>query len=102
MEEEQLPNSPQNSSLDQSIDTILRPKKWEHYVGQEKVKAHLKIAIDAAKKRSEALEHVLLYGSSGLGKTTLANIIARELGSQFHSTSGAAIEKVGDLAAILT
>ncbi|KKR09908.1 MAG: Holliday junction ATP-dependent DNA helicase RuvB [Parcubacteria group bacterium GW2011_GWA2_39_18] len=92
----------QDNNLDRSIDTILRPKKWEHYIGQEKVKAHLKIAIDATKKRSEALEHVLLYGSSGLGKTTLANIIARELGSQFHSTSGAAIEKVGDLAAVLT
>lgn len=94
--------SPKNSSQDQFIDAALRPQQWEKYIGQEKIKTHLKITIDAAKKRTEALEHVLLHGPSGLGKTTLANLIAREMGAQIHSTSGAAIEKVGDLAAILT
>lgn len=80
----------------------LRPKKLNEYIGQENVKNKLKIFIQAAKNRNEALDHVLFYGPPGLGKTTLANIIAREMGGNLKVTSGPAIEKAGDLAAILT
>lgn len=80
----------------------LRPRKFTEYIGQEKVKANLSVYIQAALKRKEALDHVLLYGPPGLGKTTLAGIIANELGVNFRVTSGPAIERSGDLAAILT
>lgn len=80
----------------------LRPRKFTEYIGQEKAKSHLSVYIKAALKRKEALDHVLLYGPPGLGKTTLAGIIANELGVNFRVTSGPAIERSGDLAAILT
>ncbi len=84
------------------IETSLRPKALDDYIGQEKAKGNLRIFIDAARRRSEALDHVLLYGPPGLGKTTLANIIACEMGVNIKSTSGPVIERPGDLAAILT
>jgi Holliday junction DNA helicase RuvB len=87
---------------DDAIETSLRPRRLEDYIGQEKVKENLRIAIEAAKQRHEPLDHVLLYGPPGLGKTTLANIIAAEMGVSIRTTSGPAIERPGDLAAILT
>ncbi|MBR7151415.1 MAG: Holliday junction branch migration DNA helicase RuvB [Clostridia bacterium] len=87
---------------DSDVETSLRPRHLEEYVGQEKVKENLKIYIEAAKQRGEPLDHVLLYGPPGLGKTTLSNIIATEMGVNIRITSGPAIEKQGDLAAILT
>ncbi len=84
------------------IETSLRPKALDDYIGQEKAKGNLRVFIDAARRRSEALDHVLLYGPPGLGKTTLANIIACEMGVNIKSTSGPVIERPGDLAAILT
>ncbi len=87
---------------DQQLDLALRPKTLKEYVGQEDVKMNLKVAIEAARMRKEPIEHVLLYGPPGLGKTTLANILAREMGVNIKTTSGPAIEKQGDLASILT
>jgi len=84
------------------MESTLRPSSLDEYVGQEKAKGNLRIFIEAAKKRGEALDHVLLYGPPGLGKTTLANIIACEMGVNIKSTSGPVIERPGDLAAILT
>lgn len=84
------------------FDLTLRPQNFSEYVGQERVKDNLNILIQAAKKRAESIEHVLLYGPAGLGKTTLANIIAREMGVSIKTTSGPAIEKVGDFGSILT
>ncbi|MFA6105564.1 MAG: Holliday junction branch migration DNA helicase RuvB [Patescibacteria group bacterium] len=84
------------------LDLTLRPQHLADFVGQEQLKQNLLISIQAAKKRNETLEHVMLAGNPGLGKTTLANIIAREMGSSIKTTSGPALEKVGDLAAILS
>ena len=94
--------APEYISDDTDIETSLRPHALDEYIGQEKVKENLKIYIEAAKKRREPLDHVLLYGPPGLGKTTLAGIVANEMGVQFRVTSGPAIEKPGDLAALLT
>ena len=87
---------------DVALDTSLRPRRLEEYIGQDKVKENLRIAIAAAQQRGESLDHVLLYSPPGLGKTTLANIIAAEMGVSIRTTSGPAIERPGDLAAILT
>jgi Holliday junction DNA helicase RuvB len=91
-----------NAGTQDKNESGLRPKKLDDFFGQTKVKENLKVFIQAALERREPLDHVLLYGPPGLGKTTLANIIATEMGVNFRITSGPAIEKAGDLAAILT
>ncbi len=85
-----------------SLDLALRPKRWEEYVGQHHIKEPLRILIAAAKKRAEPIEHVLFYGPAGLGKTTLAHLVSKEMETQIKVTSGPAIERVGDLASLLT
>ena len=84
------------------LDQALRPQSWDEYVGQENIKENLRILLTAARERKHAAEHVLLYGPPGLGKTTLAHLIAGTLGTNMRTTSGPAIERVGDLAAILS
>jgi len=93
---------PKEKKEDQAFDLSLRPKTLAEFVGQKKIKDNLEIFMTAAKQRKEPIEHVLLYGNPGLGKTTLAHIIAREMDSDIKVTSGPALERVGDLAAILT
>lgn len=99
------PKSSQTTKLtkeDKTLDLTLRPKNWESYIGQEKVKKNIQIIVEAAKNRGQTPEHLLFYGNSGLGKTTLANLVAKKIGSDIRIISGPAIEKAGDLAAILT
>lgn len=91
-----------DGSEEQAIEITLRPQTFAEYVGQERLKKNLQLAIDAAKKRSEPIDHVLLYGPPGLGKTTMATVIANEMGKDIRITSGPAIERAGDLASILT
>lgn len=87
---------------DTNVDQVLRPAAWDEYVGQEKIKDNLRVIIDAAQKRGEAMDHVLFSGPAGLGKTTLAFLVAKEMGAPVRTTSGPALEKMGDMAAILT
>ncbi|KKU19265.1 MAG: Holliday junction ATP-dependent DNA helicase RuvB [Candidatus Azambacteria bacterium GW2011_GWA2_45_90] len=87
---------------DKILDIALRPKNWQEYIGQERIKNGLKILLEAAKLRQEPVDHLLFYGPAGLGKTTLAYIIAKEMSASLKITSGPAIEKIGDLASILT
>ena len=102
MDEDRLINPEISDISEERLENSLRPKVLDEYIGQNKVKSNLKIYIEAAKQRGEPLDHVLLYGPPGLGKTTLANIISNEMNSNIKITSGPAIEKPGDLAALLT
>ncbi len=95
-------NTETTTPEEEVIFTSLRVDEWPDFIGQDQVKKSIQIAIDAAKKRKESLEHVLLYGPPGLGKTTLSHLIAREMGANIRVTSGPAIERAGDLASILT
>ena len=102
MDEERIISPELEDRTEERLENSLRPTTLKEYIGQDKVKENMKIYIEAAKKRKEALDHVLLYGPPGLGKTTLSNIISNEMNSNLKITSGPAIEKPGDLAAILT
>ena len=102
MEENKIISPELEDAEEERIEKSLRPKTLEEYIGQDKVKENMKVYIEAAKKRGEPLDHVLLYGPPGLGKTTLSNIISNEMNSNIKITSGPAIEKPGDLAALLT
>lgn len=97
-----MSSDPQEPQAPTNLDATLRPSSWDEYIGQDAVKQNLHILISAAKERATPPEHILFYGPPGLGKTTLAHLIARELGGALRSTSGPAIERVGDLAALLT
>ncbi|HRH27059.1 MAG TPA: Holliday junction branch migration DNA helicase RuvB [Parcubacteria group bacterium] len=97
---EKLSNETDKDAL--FLDTTLRPSKWDDYIGQKNIKKNLQILLTAAKERNHPPEHILFYGSPGLGKTTLSHLIAKEINAQMKVTSGPAIEKVGDLASILT
>ena len=102
IEPDQFKNSEAVSSEEENFERALRPKELVDYVGQEKIREQLEIFIGAAKKRKEPLDHLLLFGPPGLGKTTLAHIIANEMGVNLKQTSGPVLEKTGDLAALLS
>jgi Holliday junction DNA helicase RuvB len=104
MSDEQTPFEPETIAKDDSnfLDTALRPSKWDEYIGQKSIKDNLAILLQAARERNHPPEHILFYGPPGLGKTTLAYLISKELNAQIKVTSGPAIEKVGDLASVLT
>ena len=91
-----------SDSIEQELENTLRPKDFANYIGQDRLKQNLELAIAAAKKRGEPLDHILLYGPPGLGKTTMASVIAHEMGAQIRITAGPAIERAGDLASLLT
>ena len=95
------PTQPKKGEADFQIDTLLRPDNWDEYIGQERIKANVKIMIEAAQKRGERPDHLLFYGPQGLGKTTIANLIAKEMGAQLRVTSGVNLEKTGDLVSTL-
>lgn len=97
-----MPKTPGKLPEDQTIDSVLRPRSWDEYVGQDKVKRQLRVMLDAAKKRKESCDHLLFYGQAGLGKTTLAHLVAQDLSAKLRITSGPALEKMSDLAAVLT
>ncbi len=99
---DERPVAPELQPEETQLDAGLRPRTWDEYIGQTTVKENMKILIAATKARGEALDHILAYGPPGLGKTTLAHIIAAEMGVNLKITSGPAIERAGDLAAILT
>ena len=102
MEDNKIISPELENQIEEKFENTLRPKTLQEYIGQDKVKENMKIFIESAKKRGEPLDHVLLYGPPGLGKTTLSNIISNEMNSNIKITSGPAIEKPGDLAALLT
>lgn len=102
MEEDRIINPELGNTTEERLENSLRPNTLDEYIGQDKVKENMKIYIESAKKRGEPLDHCLFYGSPGLGKTTISNIIANEMHSNIKITSGPAIEKPGDLAALLT
>jgi len=93
---------PKNKIEETNLEMLLRPGRWEEYVGQEKVKSNLRLIIDAARGRNETCDHILFYGQAGLGKTTLAYLVGKEMNANVRSTSGPALEKAGDIAAILS
>ena len=97
-----LADDPIDDPIEQEIENTIRPKDFANYIGQDRLKMNLQLAIAAARKRGEPLDHILLYGPPGLGKTTMASVIAHEMGAQIRITSGPAIERAGDLASLLT